>query len=281
MPGKPPAPMSFLKPATPILGLLAFASSAHAVITTTVSGVYDEQVVRGNTVDASFSSAPSAMTGAGPAPTLLSVATFKTNVATAYAAGRGGVIHFDDVTGPLLTQSEIRAQYGLGNSSTMVITNGGGTATWSMDMGSTAAIAATPISGGNYLRMGNPTIGFTFQTPVEAFGFTALGRLDARTLSIQINYNNGTSVTYGAYTVGASGSSSTGFTFSDTSANDTFFGFQAPTGLSITRFTLVAPGSGNGNNPTLDDIGFIIPEPSAVVLSAMGALGLMARRRRC
>jgi hypothetical protein len=76
--------------------------------------------------------------------------------------------------------------------------------------------------------------------------------------------------------VGASGNTSSPFAFSDTSANDTFFGFEAPSGLLITRVAI----SAGGNNPTIDDIGFIIPEPSAAMLSIIGALGLISRRRR-
>ena len=257
--------------------LLAIASpSAQAVIATTVSGVYDEAVVRGNAVDASFANAPTAVSGTGPAATLLNVTTFSANVSIAFAAGRGGVINFDDVTGTLTSQTQIDATYGSG--SILGIDNEGGGNTYAVDMGATAAIAATPISGDIYLRAGNPVLNFRFSSPLEAVGFTVLGRNTARDAGVTITYNDGTTAIYGNYNVGASGNTSSPFEFSDTSANDTFFGFQAPAGLLISKFAITS----GGNNPTFDDLGFIlpIPEPSAALLSALGALGLVARRRR-
>lgn len=256
------------------------APTAQAAIITAVTGVYDE-TGRGNTVDASFSAAPTAVTGSGPAPTLLDVATFKTTIAAAFAAGRGGVMTFDDVTGPQTAQTSMQATYGVGQTLTISNTGSSGAGTWSMDMGSTAAITSTPISGSNYLRLGNPLIIFNFLTPLEAFAFTALGRNDARVINLTITYDNNTTATYGQYTIGPSGGSTTGFSFSDTSANDTFFGFQAPTGLLIKSISFTAAtGGANGNNLVLDDIAFIVPEPSAALLSLIGCLGFLSRRRR-
>lgn len=265
-----------------VVGLLAIASpAAQAIITTNVTGVYDE-TGRGNSVDASFGNAPTG--GTGPAPTLLNVSTFKPLVAAAYAAGLGGVMTFDDVTLTENGQTSMVGKYGAGNNSTFTITNTGSSTngTWSFNMAVADKnnIAATPISGENYLRLGNPLIVFNLSTPVDAFAFTVLGRNAAREVNLTITYNNGTTATYGTYTVGASGSATgASFAYTDTSANDTFFGFQAPVGLAISKVSFNTT-AGTNVNPVLDDIAFIIPEPSAFLLSALGALGLITRRRR-
>ena len=258
-----------------VFGLLAIASSpAHAVITTVVTGIYDE-ATRVNSVDASFANAPTG--GTGPAPTLLNVATFKPLVAAAYAAGLGGVMTFDDVTLTETAQTQMVGKYGAGNTSSFTITNtgSGSSGNWSYDMGATTTIAATPISGSGYLRLGNPLIVFNLSTPVDAFAFTILGRNAAREVNLTITYSNGTTATYGTYTVGPSGTTYP----SDSAGNDTFFGFQAPVGLAISKVSFNTT-AGVNVNPVLDDIAFIIPEPSAFLLSAIGALGLITRRKR-
>jgi hypothetical protein len=59
--------------------------------------------------------------------------------------------------------------------------------------------------------------------------------------------------------------------------DDTFFGFTAPAGVTITKLTI---GAGTDNYFAIDDLAFVIPEPSAVLMGAAGMMGLMIRRRR-
>lgn len=263
--------MKFSRSVSFLALILGVSTTSQAVIVTTVTGIYDEPG-QGNSVDVNFATSPTARSGTGPAPTLLTASAFSSLVATAYASGLGGVINFDDIAAATGGQTQIDAKYGPGNSLIMSITG----STYTMDMGATAAIGATPISGSNYLRLGNPSINFIFSAPVAAFGFTIVGRLNARDAGLTITYSDNTTVTYANFSVGASGNASSPFVFSNTSAGDTFFGFQAPEGLAINRVAI----SSGGNNPTIDDFGFIIPEPSSVLLSGLGIAGLLILRRR-
>lgn len=75
-----------------------------------------------------------------------------------------------------------------------------------------------------------------------------------------------------------SGSGTTTYTF-DT-AGQTFVGFAAPTGQSITQIELIR--GGDGAFTSYDDIAFVtsVPEPSSTALLGLSALGIILRRRR-
>jgi len=240
--------------------MVASASSASAAVTTTVSGVYDEQTVALNAVDVQASGAT--------AGTLVQVtlANFKTAVSSAFATGDGGVIHFDDAAANA-GDTIIEALYGVGNTMTLTLTGAG------YQIGN-AAINAAPISGGNYLRNTSSSgdQSFTFSSPLSHVGATVLARNAARTLTATVTYDdNSTGVLSGVSiaTNSASGATST---------PDTFFGFTAPAGRTIQSFKLSA---GTNNFFVVDDIGFVVvPEPATLGLAGIAAVGILGRRRR-
>jgi hypothetical protein len=244
------------------------APAASAAITTTTSGVYDD-TVRTNAVD------QSATTPTLGNVVLVPLSQFKTDVAAAYVAGTGGVINFDDVTTGTSSQSDIFAKYGPGNSRTLTLTNpnynpsptaGAG---YQVDMSSSTAIGATPISGNFYLRSnGTTTHAFNFSSPIGEVGFTVLSRSADRTVTATVTYDDGSNGSVGPFTVKAGDG-----TF------DTFFGFAAPVGRTI-KSLQVGPGN-TTDFVVLDDVAFVtVPEPGTVAIGVVGALGLLGRRRR-
>lgn len=244
-------------------------SRVDAAILTTASGVYDEQATQLNQVD------QTATTPTSGSISLINLAQFKSDIATAFAQGLGGVIHFDDVAGPLAMQTEIQVSYASGLK-TLVVSGTG----YQMDMAALAAVGAQPISGSNYLRSNNAT-GiqlYSFDTGLSAVGVTVLARNAARNITAVVTYDDNTTGTLGPFTVNAASNP-----LSASASPDTFFGFSAPTGKLITSLQLSA---GTNNFFVIDDLAFItptpIPEPSTVALlglAGMGLVGACVRRK--
>jgi len=240
--------------------LWLFCANNHAAILTTAAGVYDEQATQLNQVD------QSATTPTSGTISLITLAQFKTDLATAFPVGLGGVIHFDDVVGPLANQTAITASYA-GGLKTLNISGTG----FQMDMSALAAVGAQPISGNNYLRS-NRSDGiqlYNFDTGLSAVGVTVLARNAARNITALVTYDDNTTGTIGPFAVNAASNP-----LSSTATPDTFFGFSAPTGKLISSLQLAA---GTNNFFVIDDLAFItpIPEPSSVCLWGMSAIGLV------
>jgi hypothetical protein len=247
------------------LTALGLAPVAPAAITTTVSGVYDEQTTQLNAVDASASGPTTGTVNT------VTAAAFATTITNAYANNSGGVINFDDVTTPTSGQTMIVAKFGAGNANTIALTGSG----YQVDMGALTTINATPISGNTYLRNGDASgvQSFAFSSPVSAVGATVLARTGARNITATVTYDNNTTGSVGPVTVATVANQLTA-----NSSPDTFFGFTAPAGRTITAISFSA---GSGNFFVLDDIGFVaVPEPGTAAVLGVGAVGLLARRRR-
>ena len=255
-----------------VIGLISLSENCcHAAITTVASGVYDEQTNQLNQVDQT-ATAPTSGT-----ISLISLSQFKTDLATAFPLGLGGVIHFDDVTGTITDQTEIKAAYASGLK-TLTVTGTG----YQMDMSALGTINARPISGNNYLRstLATGVQLYAFDTGLSAVGVTVLARNVSRNITALITYDDNTTGTLGPFTVDAVTSGGT-----VNSAPDTFFGFSAPTGKLITSLRLSA---GSENYFVIDDLAFItpaaIPEPSTIALLGMAGIGLAGiwtnRKRR-
>jgi hypothetical protein len=256
------------------LTMLLLTASAQAAFTTVASGVYDS-TNQANTVDVNAS-------GTANNVTTQTLTAFNTKLSTAVTATLGGVVNFDDITVDSSTlQDTITVTYG--GSKILNITQP--TAQYQMDMGSLTAINATPISGSRYLRSGdaNGNQVYNFSTPLTDVGITVLARTGARTITATVTYDNATTGTLTGVAI-ASYPTSTGTAPIATSTPDTFFGFTAPTGRTITGLTLSA---GANNYFVVDDLAFIvsptaIPEPgtwAVVIAGVFGGAGLYRRRR--
>ena len=247
--------------------------------TTVATGVYDETTTQQNNVDFNATgNSTTASTGNGAAYT--TAGPFNSDVAAAFAAGRGGVVAFDDLAnGPAtaalnVTYASGTKQFTMTFSSSYTISTG------------LAVADSTPISGSNYLEPSSTTSltislsSITGASPGET-GFSQIG---LTLLSGDVQGNPGTGVNFGGVTVTAhfSDSSFTSASRSITEVNgagDTFYGFAAPAGLTITSLTLSGPNNGV---PDIDDFGFItsaaVPELSTWVLPAFAAVALSGAR---
>lgn len=251
-----------------LLGVLAAGaiagSAAHGAFITT--SVYDENTTQANAVDASA--------------TTLTVGAFTTQVSTAYAAGRGGVVDFGTGT---LTSGNIDAGF--------APSAGPGTETKTLPITLTTTTGATlaagtlaPISNGNTSNIlkapGGGDVTFTFGTvtgapteKVTTFAFTLLTQtvLSGVQYTATVNYDDLTS-TQTQKTIGRDTANPT---------LDNFWGFTAPTGRYITSVVFDTNAASNRDVTHIDDLAFItsvVPEPAA--LSLLATAGLFVSRRR-
>jgi hypothetical protein len=234
----------------------------------------------------------SSHTGAAGTANILSLADFRTRMASAFAVESGGVIDFEvrndaggNAVGSVESSTKLRGRYGDNRAQasgfkSVEITSGDGLWTYP---GNTAN-GRTPTSGSRTLGKDVTDVfkldilAGAVSSPdaneyVSALGFTVLERLGANVgnpLSVTATFSDGSTVTAQANMSGASPASD----------QDTFFGFIAPSGSSITsvRFN-------PGNFTSIDDLAFItssstgIPEPAGLLLLG-GAVFALVRRRR-
>lgn len=239
-----------------ILAAAVFAAPClHAALPTV--GVYAEGDA--NTVDFTmgYSGNTTWTTGIGQelgASQILAYDYFVAQVATAFAAGRGGVINFDGVD---------PAAYNQIQSFTASFANGEKSLTFENNLGGNYSIGGpqgdrTAVSGQQFLATGgNPHFGFNItgagfapDERVVAIGVTVLGRNGqgtGRNYRIIAYYTNGVDT----------GSSSTFRTFDMQNGNgthDSFSGIVAPQGYWITALRMQ---SDQGIYTSIDDIAFI------------------------
>lgn len=209
------------------------SSLSHAQTTVSTIGIYDDDEFQPNTVDKSATDDANA--------SQVSLATFKTDIATAFAEGRGGVVNFDDAerTGV----HTLVATYGPGGSKSVTITNGtAGDWSFNKQVG-----VRTPISGNLHLSKGSSTnwmFNFDAASNVVQVGATVLSRGDGSgSLSVtgKVTYDDATSTT----AVATVSSASNG-------GDDTFYGFKAPAGRKIVSLAFTTTGF-----RSIDDFAFI------------------------
>lgn len=252
-----------------VSGLLA-AGAAHAQLTLITGGVYDENLNQPNFVDSSV--------------TAYTVAQFTADVATAHAAGFGGVIAFDEfLNNTQISGNSIQAPFDSG-SKTLNITVPGNAGWITNGLGSANPISrgiSTGAFGTDNDDSGVADFDFQFGSitgpnalsgeRVDSLGFTYIGRSNGGSLNnasqttITVTYSD---LSTEVYTIAA-----------NNAAGERFLGFQAPTGEGITRLQI----TGIADRRTfIDDLGFTtIPEPSTyAALAGALALGLVAWRRR-
>jgi hypothetical protein len=236
-----------------LLGL--FASPALAQFTAV--GVYDENTVNTNTIEqeAGISN--------------ITLANFKTVVSSAFTAGTGGVINFDVA---LANSSSFNTSFNGGLSTLTVTMNAAaGANQWNTTNQDSNTWA---LSGSRYLGTNaSSQARFDFSQPLSHFGITMLWRNANRTGTVTVFFDDNTSASVGSFS-----SSSGSLVGTVNQTPDVFFGYVAPTGKAITRIDIIGDGF-----VRYDDLGFVtaIPEPSSVAaLAGLGALGLVAMRRR-
>ena len=241
---------------------IAASARSHAVVVTT-DGIYDPP--SGNNVDSSATISPN------------DVATFTTLVAAANTAGFGGVIHFDlmvNTSGNTLEASYASAAKTLNISTApgfniQTITS----ATTLSGMGMVLPVTDSATDDNATITFGSITNGLALEA-VTQVGFTILSRAATgypQDITVTAFYSNGTStvITSNIGNVAA--------------ADDTFYGFTAPTGFAITSILFNPANDTLDARPVIDDFGFItsvVPEPSTALLGCSAMLMALVRRRR-
>jgi len=249
------------------VGAAACFQSALAALSVTVSQDYD------SLSNANFVDTVAGLGSVGNSAASTSLASYSSIFSSAYAANRGGVITFDNITMSSTDQFDptLSATYGAG--SVLTITTSTNYGDYQIQ---TAAVVGIPISGGTYLRVKGGSVSggtgfqtFNFSSALSHVAFTALTRTDAtRSITATVTFDDDTTSSLSDTVTGNASPN-----------DDTFFGFTAPEGRTIK--SLVISG-GSGNYFAIDDLAFVvaIPEPSTVLAGGMAGLVLLARRRR-
>jgi len=251
-----------------VISICAMGLSQAVVVLNTV-GVYDS-TNNANAVD---------RVAAGS----ISLTTFTTDVATAFSNNLGGVIDFN--TGSINTQTGIDAKYGTGLGKTLSIST---SSNYNIQTSNNIrAISDTQSITGHFLLDSTATQFSTFTVGsitngsvgevVTQFGFTILARNGGGTPTIVVTatFSNATTA-----------SASAAFTVTSTipsTTEDSFYGFTAPAGKSISSVQ-VNYGAAGDLRRGIDDIAFVtsvIPEPSTFLMGLGGVSLLFIFRRRC
>lgn len=248
-------------------GILSQGNIAHAVTYTGV-GIYDESatIIAPNLTSNQVDTDAAVGVGSG---SNVSVTQFAADVLSAFNSNMGGVVNFDGLA--LTTEKSFDVTYGVSQVNTLTVTLttlAGGSPSFNFQTGGDAN--SVPVSGTQYFGLSSGSdFGFTFSVPLVEWGLTALSRTQARTVnSLTITLDDASTYVFSAEAIAASTSGTNG-------PDDTFFGYAAPAGRTIVAVAIDASSA-----MRWDEMGFIVvPEPSSMVLIAIGAIGLIIRRR--
>lgn len=191
----------------------------------------------------------------------LSIAAFKSEVESAFIAGNGGTIAFDNYGVVATAQGSIVSTFDGGASTlTLTITGGPGANTGGPD-------ATNASSGSAFLGFPTDTSArtFTFSEPLSMFGIVGISRGSVRTPSITFLLEDNSSVVL---------TDSIAIT-----ADNTLFNYKASGGNNIVSVTISMPDG----FARFDDIGFVtaVPEPGAfAAIAGLGVIGFAGFRRR-
>ena len=229
---------------------------AYASFTTT--GVYDSPN-NGNVVDVSATS---------DAGVEISLSSFTTLVDLAYQADAGGVIDFDN--GSLTGTDTIDAVYGVSANKNITIADA------TIGTLQISSPTSQSISGNASMRKTLSTFAldrndFKFDFDPDD-GVKAVGATITSFFSLGSPIGNVWAIV--RYDDNSSSLSVTDFIEHSSSGDDTFWGFQAPAGRSITRFELIIS---NDKWAHLDDLAFVLdfePPPVTGDLNGDGFVGV-------
>lgn len=234
---------------TAILGMLAATITASsASITVDTVGVINP---RGRTISEATDNS-------------LTVTTFATTIADAFANNTGGVWNFDGPDFDVTAGETITLNFGTSLTNSLVLTMSG--APTGIDQSTSMTQAADETTSGDYQMglagtdTGTLTRTFTPDTPLLTVGIFSTDRNDATRVGfLTVTYQDTTT----ASTSGAN-------------ANNAFFhGLSGTVDNPIVSFSL-----SQNNYVRYDDLGFVVvPEPSAALLGGFGLLALLRRRR--
>jgi hypothetical protein len=255
------------------IALLAISSvllsgTRALAITYTGVGVYDENatIVSPNLISNQVDTDAAAGVGSG---SNVSVAQFTIDVLSAFNANSGGVVNFDGAA--MTTEKAFDVTYGLSQANTLTVTLttlAGAVPTFSFQTGGDAN--SVPVSGTQYFGLSSGSdFGFTFSVPLVKWGLTALSRTQARTVnSVTITLDDASTYLFSGEAITASTSGTNG-------PDDTFFGYAAPSGRTITSVAIDASSA-----MRWDEMGFVVvPEPNAWLLGGFGLFGLIIGRK--
>jgi hypothetical protein len=235
-----------------------------------VGQIYDENAVQTNQVDVSA--------------TAFTVGQMTSAVASAFSAGRGGVIDFDN--GTFTDSRTIDARFaGASFNKSLRLTSG--VRDWQIGVLGTSSSSGS-ISGPNVIFLGAPapfpnpfanTIVFGDVTDVSTNAVLPERVTSFGMTIIDANFNgSGNNVHFDVSFSNGTATSTDFFIPLAFQTNDTFFGWSAPANAYITQISFTAT-----NNTAGEDWAFItspVPEPASVALLAIGAVGTLLMRRR-
>jgi hypothetical protein len=235
------------------------AAQARVADSAPTVGVYDENVVQPNTVDALASGSS------------VDVAQFESDVATAYSHDMGGVID-----GSALDTSYT---YGVDQSKSLNI-NG---LQFQALTGSPSA-SPIPISETEAFEFNSFATSSSFLS--NKFASISNGLRDEQVVEIGLTVLSQTGVNFGTVTL-ATGNGfpkATAVIDQPTGEGDTLFVLKAPPGQGFGAFSLSYSGPiGPNDHLWFDDLAFVtaqLPEPSTLILAALGGLAMLAYRSR-
>lgn len=261
-----------------VVTVMAIITPMVPVSAVTTVGVYDHPTIIPNQVDQSavfqFGN------GAGAA-NVMTVPVFSTQVSNAFNADQGGVFNFDNVS-VNANLTGVSLSYGFNQSKSLILGQGSPGNLLSAVTTLSEAISGDQVGVKNISAF-NTDFTFVFSSfannqgapdlGVTQFGFTFL----SQGVSSAVNYG----LLQATASFSGGGSVTAGATVNNTrSLADTFFGFIAPAGQTITQVTLPVGVMGDA---FIDDVAFVtlpVPEPSSPVLLGLATLAALTGRQR-